>query len=823
MKNIFIFLFSLVGIYSAIGAKVLHGHVADSGGEALPFVNVYIENSSIGTTTNKDGNFQLKCPSTIEGNTLVFQFVGFRSERILLNEGHFEEGLNIILQEESYQFSDIVLIEGENPADKIIRNVIENKDNINDHLLSYSNRAYLKSVMKLDSIPEKLPFFLPQDEPIDSSELGILYLSEALSDYHWQKPDEYKEKMIASKVSGQSTGISFNRVSDMDINFYDNYIEIGGISQRPFISPISNKAFGYYRYKLEGVFYESGKLINKIKVEPKRKIDPCFTGYIFVVEDDWVLHSIDLNLMKPVPMEFADYIHFDQQYISQDGFWLLFSNNLQIEFSLFGFTINYDVVNFYSNYTLNTDYNNSFFGNEVFSAGEDVTEKDSAFWNQIRPLALTPIEVSDYLEKDSIERYHKSDVYLDSMDRRYAKIDVMDVLYDGVSFRKRKKYRTIEIDGLFKNLYFNPIEGLRWESKVSYIKKYDFDLSRKLYQADGVIAYGLSDKKIKGKLDFTYVPDRIKPVRFGLSIFSDLTTFNDQEPISPMLSSYFSLMEKKHYRKVYQRDGISLSYRDNPLHGLYFKGKLSFLQRSNVLNSTNYSWKFKGQDYAVNNVAPWEDNTQIAVDVKLVYRHNQKYESNPRYGKIILSNPNPDLYLRFKSGIGMGTDGSDYSLLQLGVSEEMNLRLLGKTAWDIKGSTFLSKNNLQLMDKVFFLGNETMLLRSDDRGTYSGSILQSFHLLPFHSSATDKAFIEGHVSHHFNGFVLNKVPFLRTLKWQLVAGADGLLEEGEKPYTEGYIGIENIFKFLRVDWAVELGENFKTNHSLLFGLKLNLL
>jgi hypothetical protein len=84
--------------------------------------------------------------------------------------------------------------------------------------------------------------------------------------------------------------------------------------------------------------------------------------------------------------------------------------------------------------------------------------------------------------------------------------------------------------------------------------------------------------------------------------------------------------------------------------------------------------------------------------------------------------------------------------------------------------------------------------------------------------------------HHFEGFLLNKIPLMRKLKWRLVGTANviyGSLNQknldilsattsaGEptlpvgyfdpnRPYVELGYGVENIFKFFRVDFVHRL-------------------
>jgi hypothetical protein len=57
----------------------------------------------------------------------------------------------------------------------------------------------------------------------------------------------------------------------------------------------------------------------------------------------------------------------------------------------------------------------------------------------------------------------------------------------------------------------------------------------------------------------------------------------------------------------------------------------------------------------------------------------------------------------------------------------------------------------------------------------------------------------GHLEHHFNGLLTNKIPLFRRLNWNLVGGANAWVVNRENNYAEVFGGLENIFKVLRVD------------------------
>ena len=83
----FLLLFALVGLSSvAFGQRTVSGTVTDENGDPLPFANVYVDGTTIGTTTDLDGNYTLKVP---DGSTaLKVSYTGFSDQTLELGTGN---------------------------------------------------------------------------------------------------------------------------------------------------------------------------------------------------------------------------------------------------------------------------------------------------------------------------------------------------------------------------------------------------------------------------------------------------------------------------------------------------------------------------------------------------------------------------------------------------------------------------------------------------------------------------------------------------------------------------------------------------------------
>src|SRR5690606_30986635 len=239
MKKI-LFVFLLFSTY-LLQAQIV-GKVTDTKGQPLPYVNIYLQNSYVGTTTNDDGNYSLGI-SDIKEYKITYQFLGYKTLTRTITPASFPHILNVSLEEETTSLDEVVVNTSEDPAYRIIRNTIaQRKENI-EKLSEYIADFYSRGLWNVKDVPEKIMGQEVGDfgGMLDSTRTGIIYLSETISEIAYQKPDKFTEKIIASKVSGNDNGFSFNSAQSANISFYENTVELNAA----LVSPIANNAFGY--------------------------------------------------------------------------------------------------------------------------------------------------------------------------------------------------------------------------------------------------------------------------------------------------------------------------------------------------------------------------------------------------------------------------------------------------------------------------------------------------------------------------------------------------------------------------------------------------
>ena len=822
MKKVFFLFF--IFCYSSSFAQII-GNITDTKNEPLSFVSVYLDKTVTGTTSNDNGDYVLEFKKKGK-HIIIFQFLGFKTLKKEVNITSFPFRLDVRLEEENIELDEISISTKDNPANRIIRSTIENKDKNTDKFANYTAKFYSRGLYRVKDAPKK---FLGRNTGdfgggLDSTRSGIIYLSETVSEIKFQKaPKRFKENIIASKVSGRDNGISFNRAEDANINFYDNSVEFGN----DLISPISTNAFSYYKYKLEGTFYDkNGKLINKIKLIPKRKNDRVFNGSIYIVEDDWALYGADVTVTgAQVNIPVVDILKLKQNYnySEENDAWVLISQSIDFKVNFLGLKFDGRFSSAFSKYNFSPNFNEKTFTNEILTFEKEATEKDSVYWNDLRPVPLTIEEVKDYKVKDSIKVVRKSKKYLDSVNKKQNKFTLVAPI-TGYTYRNSYEKWSLSFDGLISDFSFNTIKGFNTSLGVNYFKRKNE--KGNWWGAGLKVNYGLSEKKARPTFYFSKKWNNLSRPRMYISGGIITPQFNGRNPILKLNNTFSSLLDRLNHMKIYEKVYTRIGYSEEIKNGVYFSTSLEYADRKPLFNTTNYSFaaQAKNGGYTSNNPlnpndfanAAFYQHTIATLNVGATFVFGQKYMSYPDRKANVGNSKYPTLNVNYIKRFGASNSELNSDLFLASLRQDINAGNFGNLTYNVRAGAFAKKKNIAFMDYLQANGNQ-LLFPLDTQ-------LSSFGLLEYYKFYTNDKYAEAHIEHNFKGAVLGKIPLLNKLNFHLIGGAKGLFMADKSPYTEYSIGLGNIgfgkWRFLRVDYV-------KSNHAGIkndgFLLRLNLL
>ncbi|NRB59205.1 MAG: carboxypeptidase-like regulatory domain-containing protein [Winogradskyella sp.] len=814
LSALFIFLCTIISTAQVTGT------ITDTNQQPLPFVNILIEKTYKGTTTNDDGYYELDItqPNTY---TIVYTYLGYKTVKKTVAIDKFPFKLNITLEEESVSLNEVVVSTEDNPANAIIRQTIAKRKENLDKIESFRAEFYSRGLIRIKDAPEKI---LGQEVGdlgggLDSTRSGIIYLSETISKIQYLKPNQLKERITASKVSGDDSGFSFNNAQDVNFNFYNNVITFGGEN----VSPIANNAFGYYRYKLEGIFYdERGNLINKIKVIPKRENDPVFSGTIYIVEDQWTIYALELDItgiQARIPA--ADIISLKQSfsYSEEDNIWALISQSIDFSYKFFGIKGDGRFTAVYSDYEFNSGLTKKDFGAELVSFENEANKKDSLFWKTIRPVPLTLEEKTDYTKKDSIQTVRESKTYLDSIDKVENTFKLSDVL--GYTYQNSYKDYRIGFDIPLSGVQFNTVQGYTAQANLFFNKS--FDDYKRYFSASAAIQYGFSDKRLRAKGYLTYKFNNTNRRFLTLSGGTEVRQFNPINPITPFGNTLATLFFEENYMKLYERRFLQLDYSEELFNGFRLYSGLSYENRTASFNATDQTF-YPQEDkiYTSNNPvnptstdAPFENHNIMKFNITSRINFGQKYLSYPDSKFNINSDAYPTLVLSYEKGFGSTNEDYNFDQIKARIYQSFNIANKGRFSYNMRAGKFFNADDIAFMDYQHFNGNQIHISR---RGNYT----DVFNNLGYYDLSTNDSYLEMHAEHDFNGFILGKIPGLNKLNFNLILGAHNLSTPDNKPYQEFTVGLDNIgwgkWRFLRVDYIRSYQGGYQGD-AIMFGLK----
>lgn len=774
----------------------LSGYVLDESNAGVPFVNVYIKNLGSGTITDGEGKYFLRFDDPGVYN-IVFSSVGFETQEIkVLFKGNEEITKNVWLKVDENELDEIIVSsKRRDPAYGIIANAIEQKEKWNHQFEGSSCKVYIKA-KEVISEKEKKKREKEAEEEIKSAEnsqeedvFSVEEQKQAAQEKlkqpnmnmveinltrHFQPPNKVKEIRDGYKKYGSTYGLYFLNTSEAVFNFYDNLMSLDNLNELPVVSPLHFSSVITYKFKLEETTFEEEKKIYKIRVTPRKAGNASWEGFIWIKDKTFQITAVDLSLSKGGLILYNDF-NIKQSYTQiEDSIQVLKQQEFTYSSKTNKSDFNGHTLVKYSDYILNPVFEKKFFNNEVAVTTQEAYEQDTSYWQKIRPEPLSLEEQDFQRYKDSIYAYQNSDHYLDSIDSVFNRVTLLNVVWDGIEFSNRKKKRYIFISSLAGLMDPFEIGGLRVGPNFTYFKKWK---NEKYISISPGVDIGVRNADVK--YDFS-VRGRYDPMHAGYIGFWTGKLFNtivENDALSNLFQRA-NWIEEKRFNFFTGRELIN---------GLYANFSFKYIDRYPIdqyrFNPEADDW-FNGQ----NQPLTFENYQTTILGLSLAYTPFQKYMTEP-HRKVVLGSKWPTLTLYYEQGVPniFGSD-IDFTYLAGQIDQSFKLGTLGTTSYRLKAGKFVNTNDLRYVDQVIFPRGDKW---------FFASLMQSMQIQDTTLSVRD-SYYRAHFTHHFNGAIVNYIPYVKKLGIHAVVGASTLyIKESNYKYIEGFVGLERVFKVQR--------------------------
>ena len=802
-------------VFSAFGQQyVLTGKITEPKGTSVPFASVYVNSTTQGTSSNIDGQYKLTLPA---GKTeLLITAVGYEDRKITVTMTENTK-LDIVLSSKIFTLNDVIIKSpNENRANEIIKKVIAKRKIYLNEIDAFSCEVYTKAMQKLLNAPKK---FFGRDVAtildLDSNRQGVIYLSETESKLDFKQRNKIKEVMVSSKIAGDDNGFSFNKASDLSVNFYNNILFEDKLCVRGFISPIADNAFTYYKYKMMGTSTENGKTISKIQVLPKRKNLPAFSGVIYIVNDVWRINAVDLFVTKDNGIELIDTLRVSQQLIEVGNVYVPQSIQFNIVGKLLGFKVTGYVMGVYKNYNVQPRFNKNFFTNEILRIERSSNKKDPFYWEKNRSVPLTPEERENYRRKDSISALKASQHYLDSVDQVKNRFNPVQVLVTPYIHYRSYNKKSVTFDPLATSIFYNTVEGLALKYAATWRQGFE---DGKYYTIKPEARYGFANNHFNANIKSKYLFDPTRNGTIALGLGSEVANLNSNQQTNLLQNSINTLVFGKNVAKFYERRFFNVEASREFAPSFELKIGADYARR-NALTNSNFT-HLRSDNFTSNDPFKPDDERSLlfpkhkalVLSGTLAYTVAQKYITRPD-GRFYIESDYPRIEFNYKRGIkGVFGSSVDYDFLSLEIyQKKLHLGMLGKSSILVGAGKFLTSKSLNYPDWKHFRANQSIVFDPDER---------NFQFLDFYIFNTSKQYFEAHIQHNFGSFFLSRIPLIKKLKLEEIIGSAYLSSPEKRNYNEFYFGVKRLNFRIHYGYAYDRDVLIKKGFKFSYGFNL---
>ena len=848
-----LFIFSLLCLLlvGRVCGQVVQGRVTDAvSGETLPTVHVYYtDQREQAVETDLEGRFKLP----FRRGTLVFSMIGYDTRMVEVKNAR---RLDVRLSEKSSEMKEVRVevrrkrySRKNNPAVEMMRRVIAAKDSadLRSHdFLSYNK--YEKMTLSLDEVTDKilqddhfkrLPYL---KEHVDTCpETGKLILpltvDEKASRIIYRRSPLQEKTIVGGQRSDgiskliNSGNILTGMLSDCftDVDLYQDQVRL---LQYPFTSPISTaSALSFYRYFIVDTLMVERDKCYRIDFTPNNPQDFGFSGSLFILADStWRVRRAEIGIPSRSDVNFVREMRVMQDFQTlPTGEQVVVSSKMLVRISLASWIQKLQVER--DVYCSGWDF--SPIKDREFAFGGDVRQepssqmRDSVFWQEVRPEALTRTEhdMGKLLQQFYGTRGFKPLLWL-------GKAFIENYVETSVRPEHPSK---VDIGPVNSMIGTNSVEGfhLRVSAQTTANLHPHWFLR-------GNVKYGFGDERWKGMGEVTYsfnrkvyssheYPVRNISVSYENDISSPSDKFLDTDRDNVFVALKWAPVRHMNYFERYQAH-LDWEWKN----GLRFQTRVRrewnegaghlFYQPMNGLGANAYGEPVPSP-FDVLNV---RRITFTELTAGLSFQPGASYV-NTKQRRLPTNLDSPVLGLTHTVGIkGLLGGQYNYNFTEASVYKRFWLRSWGKVDATLKGGVQWNKVPFPFL--IMPAANMSYIM---SEGTFSLVRNMEFPADRYASMM---------LSWDMNGKVFNRIPLIKRLKWREYIGVNtlwGMLtdknnpflkqnaQDGHlfyfpgtysngnyeyasriidscKPYVEVIVGVHNIFKFFHVEYVRRL-------------------
>lgn len=849
-------------------AQGIRGKVLSDLGEPLAYASVYIRNLADGIPTNQNGEYEYKLkPGYYD---IVVQYLGYTTvlQTVEVKENWIE--LDFELKQQTYALQEVMInSKAEDPALTIMRKAISKAKYHRLQVQEYSMMVYLKGTGQLTNAP----FFIKKQLEKEGMKLNEAYTTESVSEITFSQPDKIEERVISIRTNGDNNQTS--PAPYLATGFYNEKINEA-------ISPLAPAAFAYYRFRFDGSFIENGVTVNKISVTPRSRGERVFEGFIFIIEDLWAIHSLDL---KTSLLGFD--INIRQLYTEvAENVWMPTTHTYTFSGKFFGFAGEYKYLASTRDYKvkLNPDliveteiidekidkvpegsstFNKNTSALEQIAQADNMKRKDFrklineyekeaekerensevikernykidslakkrdlSYWDSIRPVKLTDAELKGYQRDDSVavvEAAKKSNND-STIQKAKRKFRIQEILTGGKYFFGNGK--SAGFNSNLSKISFNTVEGY----KMGIGAFYRFEKSTKMadsirysnrsWNIEPELRYGFSSKQLYGVVELRRSVTKGRPgYTFGIKGGSYIYQYNTDNPINEQVNALYSVWFRQNYMKLFEQD-FATAYLAHRINDAFtYRTNFTFANRRTLENTSNWSFYEKpGREY-ISNIPENVESSPYAFDNHRALIWNSSVEWRPGVKYSIRNGRKNPIY-------------SSAPLMKFAYTKGIKVgNALNQADFDLAEFGLEHFFNFGVSGKLdfnlkggTFLNNNRVYFQ--DYKHFGGNrtifanmgVASNYRLMDYYLYSTQSNYVSGIVHYQFRKFLLTQLPMLR------FSGVReniflNYLKTGNSPhYWEVGYSLDNLFRIFRV----EIGAGFENGTYSNSGIRLGI-